>query len=231
VNASRLIAVCVAILLAGCGGAGKGDGTATLWITRDRGSVVLHEGTVPSGLTALEAVRREAEVETSYGGRYVQAIDGLEGSLAAGRDWFFFVNGVSADRGAAEYRLRAGDVLWWDYRDWQGSTEVAIVVGAFPEPFLHGYDGKRRRAVVRYERPSQAEAARAIGELIGAASVARASTPVPPGVNVFRLVDGGRSFRATSASPGGPYTFTLAGDASRLARTPALVRFRYEGLP
>lgn len=222
--------LCLVVALAGCGGSGDG-GEATLWVTRDRGGEVLVRASVPAGVTAMQALRSEADVDTSFGGRFVQSIEGVAGDAGANRDWFYFVNGVEADRGAAEYRLRPGDVLWWDYRAWQGSAEVTIVVGAFPEPFLHGYDGQRRPAVVRYERPSQAEAAGAIADLIGAESVARASTPVPRGVNVFRLVAGGRSFRATSASPGGPYTFTLAGDARRLARAPALVRIRYEGLP
>ena len=46
-----------------------------------------------------------------YGGRFVQSIEGVAGDAGAKRDWFYFVNGVEADRGAAEYRLRPGDVL------------------------------------------------------------------------------------------------------------------------
>ena len=40
----------------------------------------------------------------------------------AGRpgDWFFFVNGVEADVGAAEYELSPGDRVQWDHRDWAG---------------------------------------------------------------------------------------------------------------
>jgi anti-sigma factor RsiW len=33
--------------------------------------------------------------------------------------------------------LHAGDVEWWDYRPWTGSTmSVPVVVGAYPQPFL-----------------------------------------------------------------------------------------------
>jgi hypothetical protein len=228
----RRALLALVLLLAGCGGAGEDErGTATLWITRDRGSEVLHEGTIPAGLTVLRALRREVEVETRYGGRFVQAIDGIEGSLAAGRDWFFFVNGVAADKGAAEYRLRPGDTAWWDYRQWKDDGEVRIVVGAFPEPFLHGYEGRRRPAAVRYAPESQEPAARAIGKLISAASVAPLATPVPEGSNAFVIRPGLPRFTAQLVSADGPYRFTLVGNADRLARDPDLIRFRYEGVP
>jgi hypothetical protein len=82
-------------------------------------------------------------VTTRYGGRYVQSIDGVQGSLGAQRDWFFFVNGIEADRSAAEVKLHPGDVEWWDYRSWKGGAmSVPVVVGSYPEPFLHGTPGK-----------------------------------------------------------------------------------------
>jgi hypothetical protein len=229
---ARLAALALTLLLAGCGSSREGEGTATLWVTRDRGAHVLYEGTVPAGLTVMQALDERADLETRYGGRFVQAIDGLEGSLAEGRDWFYFVNGVSADRSAAEYRLRDGEIAWWDFRAWRGRREEQIVVGAFPEPLVHGYDGKRRSTVVRYERPGQRAAAEAIGRIVGARGVARTRVPVPDGANVVRIVAGRRvHFAATTSSTSGPYTFTIGGDAAaRLARNPALARFRYEGL-
>jgi Domain of unknown function (DUF4430) len=226
-----LLALVCFVLLAGCGGAGEEDGTATLWITRDRGAEVLYEGSVPAGLTVLQALDREVDVETRYGGRFVQAIEGVEGSLSKGRDWFYFVNGVAADKGAAEYRLHPGEIVWWDFRRWQGEPETRIVVGAFPEPFLHGYDGKRRPAAVRYQLRSQEQAARAIAKLIGADTVSSVRTPVPEGANAFVLMTGPPRFTARLERTDGPYRFTFAGDALRLARNPKLVRFRYEGMP
>jgi hypothetical protein len=231
---ARLAALLVLLLLVGCGAAaGGGPGTATLWITRDRGAEVLFQGTVPAGLTVLQALDREADVDTRYGGRFVQAIDGLEGSLAGGRDWFYFVNGVAADRGAAEYRLRAGEIAWWDYRRWRGDAEAQVVVGAFPEPLVHGYAGNVRPVSVRYQAPGQQRAARAIARLIGARSVAAAGIPTPRGASVVRIVGGPPTqFAVTAESAEGPYTFTLSSPAAtRLAREPTLARFRFEGLP
>ena len=72
-----------------------------------------------------------------------QAIDGLEGGGAGGeRDWFFFVNGVEAEVGAAEYELSPGDRVQWDHRDWGAAMRVPAIVGAFPEPFLQRARGR-----------------------------------------------------------------------------------------
>ena len=127
--------------------------------------------TVPAGLTALQGLDRVAKLKTRYGGRYVRAVDGL---AEHGRtSWFYYVNGYLADQGSAEYRLRAGDVEWWDYRSWRDPLDDAVVVGAFPEPLVHGYGGKRRPTVVLSgDRPLGTRIARLVG-----GSVARTARP------------------------------------------------------
>ena len=128
----------LALVLAGCGGNGRGHGTATLWVTRDRGTHVVYAGAVPAGLNGIQTVERKLKVTTRYGGRFVQSIAGVSGSLSDQRDWFFYVNGIEGGRSAAEVHVHPGDVLWWDYRHWNGSTmEIPVVAGAYPEPFLH----------------------------------------------------------------------------------------------
>ena len=141
------IAVAVAALgavlaTAGCGlGPGESsEGTATLTITRDYGFVALGGGTVtdpPDSETVLRLLDREAEITTRYGGGFVQSIDGIEGSGEGGRvrDWFFFVNGIESSTGSAEVEVRAGDRVWWDYRDWTDAMRAPAVVGSWPEPF------------------------------------------------------------------------------------------------
>ena len=85
------------------------------------------------GSTAMRLVQKGNDVETRYGGRFVQSIDGLEGRGAGGSvDWFFFVNGLEADVGAAEYELSPGDVVQWDHRNWRGTPEVQAIVGRLP---------------------------------------------------------------------------------------------------
>jgi hypothetical protein len=220
----RLAALLLALgVLVGCGEEAAGKGTAQLWITRDRGSEVVLTASVPAGISAMEALRRKADVETRYGGRFVQAIDGIEGSLTARRDWFFYVNGYEADLSAREYRLHDGDVLWFDHRSWAGQLRVPIVVGAFPEPFLHGYDGRRRPAVV--EAPDT-PTARALAKLVRGSLNGRAE-----GANRLVLVDGSGFRGRLSGAPGDPVVFELGVDAARrLARDPSLAHFRYEGL-
>jgi hypothetical protein len=189
VSLRHKVALAVLVLLAGCGGsAGGEEGTATLWVTRDRGAEVLVDVEVEAGQTLMRALDGEVELETRYGGRYVQSVDGLAGSLEGQRDWFWFVNGYEGDRSAASYRLRDGDVAWLDYRSWERDGEARVVVGAFPEPFVHGYDGRVRPAAVRFEG-SRARATR-LARLVGADSIEPLGTAVPEGANVLELRDG-----------------------------------------
>jgi Domain of unknown function (DUF4430) len=231
-----LFALLAALLLAGCGEErGQGEGNASLWITRDRGEEVVLTESVPAGLTAMQALQREAEVETRFGGRFVQSINGIEGSLSGRRDWFYFVNGYEADRSATEYTLHDGDVLWWDFRSWNRQMRAPVVVGAFPEPFRHGFAGERRPTAVRYT-PGLERSARTLGRMLAAESVASSSTPVPDGANVFYVTEGLRSglrgdFCGEAASPGDPVCFRLVGDPRALVEDPARVRFRYEVVP
>ena len=139
-----------ASLLGGCGlGAGEEqEGGAQLRVTRDFGHEVLGAvrlDTLREDQTVMRMLRSEFDVDTRFGGRFVQAIDGLEGAGPAGTsDWFFFVNGIESGTGAAEYELSPGDRVQWDHRSWGAAMRVPAIVGAFPEPFLHGTEGERR---------------------------------------------------------------------------------------
>ena len=201
---SRLALVLVAGALVGCGGGQSG--TATIWITRDEGARVILQKRVPAGLTAMQALHRVADVDTRYGGRFVQAIDGIAGSLSARRDWFYFVNGYEGDRSAAEYRLHDGDLEWWDYRSWRATPRAPVVVGAFPEPFVGGFDGHRRPAVVQYDTATRAQA-QALGKRLHARAVP-VGVRVGTVANVLRLTctraNDTPKVRASLRSGGGP---------------------------
>ena len=153
-----------AVATTGCGlGPGAADqGTATITVTRDYGSDKLDSATVTDPKesdTVIRALDREADITTRYGGKFVQSIDGIQGSTAGGRvsDWFFFVNGIESSTGAADVPVRAGDRIWWDYRDWTAAMRAPAVVGSWPEPFAQSSAGTDRLPVqvVCYVRPKQ----------------------------------------------------------------------------
>jgi hypothetical protein len=142
-------AVAATALLAGCGlGTGGGAEGVSLVVTRDFGARTLGEASAreaPGSETVMRFLQRNFRVATRYGGGFVQSIDGLSGGREGTRrrDWFYYVNGLEADEGAAATRLHPGDRVWWDRHDWGAAVGVPAVVGSFPEPFRSGIDGKR----------------------------------------------------------------------------------------
>ena len=217
-----LVALACTLVLVGCGGEGPSaaDGTAHLWVTRDRGARVLVDVDVPAGQSLLRALRSETDVETRYGGGYVQVIDRLAGSARRHEDWFWFVNGLAGDRSASSYRLRDGDVAWWDYRDWSHDADtLEVVAGAFPEPFLHGYNGETRPAAVRYASGRRSDAVR-IGTLLGTEDVAPFRAEAPADAHLFELLGGtprlAAALREPGAGPSGAVRFSFAGSVDEL---------------
>ena len=93
----------------------------------------------------MSLLTRNYRVGTRYGGGFVQSIDGLAGEDTGAHpvDWFYYVNGVQAPKGAAATDVNRGDHIWWDRHDWSQTEEVPAVVGSYPEPFLDGFAGKR----------------------------------------------------------------------------------------
>lgn len=149
-SARGCLAVALAAVFAvGCGaGPGQQAGDVELLVTRDYGAQELVRLAAPEqsgGETVMRLLQRNAEVTTRYGGGFVQSIDGLEGGREGGRpvDWFYYVNGIEAEEGAASRKVEDGASVWWDRRDWGAAQRVPAVVGAFPEPFRTGEKGRR----------------------------------------------------------------------------------------
>ena len=158
VRSAALASLLAMASLAGCGlGPGKERaGGAELRVTRDFGNELLKADRVEKvreDQTVMRLLRAGGnDVKVRYGGRFVQAIDGIEGGGADGfADWFYYVNGLEPEVGAAEYVLSPGDVVQWDYRNWHSSMDIRAIVGAFPEPFVSGVGGKRIPARVECE--------------------------------------------------------------------------------
>jgi hypothetical protein len=143
---------CLLALASVTGGCGLGEGEerqggAELRVTRDFGKRLLKAERVDKvrdDQTVMRLLTANNEVKTRYGGRFVQAIAGIEGGGTSGfADWFYYVNGLEADVGAAEYEVSPGDIVQWDYRNWRHTMDIRAIVGAFPAPFVRGVEGKR----------------------------------------------------------------------------------------
>jgi Domain of unknown function (DUF4430) len=156
---AALLVAGVAPAFTGCGlgeGNERGGGGATLRVTRDFGHEELGStelDSVREGQTVMRMLRSEFDVTTRFGGRFVQSIDGVRGEGAGGQaDWFFWVNGLEADKGAAEWEVLPGDRIQWDHRDWSAAMRIPAIVGAYPAPFASGVEGKRRPVRVECEQ-------------------------------------------------------------------------------
>jgi len=138
--------VATAAITGGCGlGAGKGTSDVSRTVTRSFGSQPVGSITrkqLPGSETVMRMLQRSFKVTTRFGGGFVQSIDGLSGT-ASRRDWFYYVNGIEAKVGAASTAVHRGDRIWWDLHDWTATDDVPAVVGSFPEPFVHGLEGRR----------------------------------------------------------------------------------------
>ena len=181
-----LLCVLVALPAAGCGfGSGESTGDVSLNVTRDFGGERLHEGIeehATEGDTVMRLLERNYEIDTRYGGGFVQDIEGVGGGREDGRrvDWFYYVNGIEASIGAAERRVAAGERVWWDHHAWEAAQRVPAVVGFVPGAVQERPGGeavpgpaglrRRRRALLRRGH----EAARGLGREGGLALGARA---------------------------------------------------------
>jgi len=135
--------VVAALSLGGCGLGSSADEPrqVSLLVTRDFGA---------------RPVLAERAVEVS--GNATAATLLADEAGAAGRErGRLYVNGLLADGSPDRTDLHRGDRVWWDVHGGGAATPAPAVVGSFPEPFLHGRDG--RRLPVRLECADDAETA------------------------------------------------------------------------
>jgi hypothetical protein len=241
--AAGLLAV---LALAGCsvGPGTSGSGDARLTVTRDFGARVVLRATekkIPGGETVMRMLERNAKIDTRYGGRFVESVEGVESGAGGGqRDWFYYVNGIEADVGAAERDVHANDRVWWDHHRWDAAMRVPAVVGSYPEPFLHGADGKRFPVRIDCARGAS-NACSAVSKRLESADIAPSIAAIGAGAGkeLLRLVVGKwEDVRADGASyqlaqgpdksgvfahpgpaPGAGFEFDLLNDAGQVVRT------------
>jgi hypothetical protein len=91
----------------------------------------------------------------------VASIDGLPATTAASgegaREWSYYINGVQVDKRPAKRGVNPGDHVWWDLHPALHTAVTPALVGAYPEPFLNGVEG--RRLPIRVECASVSQSA------------------------------------------------------------------------
>jgi hypothetical protein len=169
--AAAAVAIACSIAIAGCGlGAGPGTSGVTLTVTQGFGShqvAQIDKSRVPGSETVMRMLERSFHITTRYGGGFVESIDGL-GPSGPGTDWFYYVNGILAPKGAAGTAIHAGDHIWWDLHDYSATENVPAVVGSFPEPFVNGVGGKRYPVTIECANDVSAACKRVTAAMVAA---------------------------------------------------------------
>jgi hypothetical protein len=162
------------VLISACSSSpapGTGYITVRVVVTRDFGQQLIFDEMldVPEGTSAMAALTRVAEVETSHGGGFVDAINGIHSEFTGRQPntlgWFIYINGIQANTGALDYTLHDGDVQHWDFHDWSFHQFIPAIIGEFPEPLLSGYGGIVYPSIIVYQNGWQEDAQRIADKL------------------------------------------------------------------
>ena len=155
-NPARALALVLAVAtLAGCGAsAGESSDAISLSVTRDFGA------------EAFASLTDEPVPQDGGLARILRRYPNPRGSAT------LFVNGIAATEPAGELELRGGDRVWLDQHDEGVAREIEAVVGSFPEPFLHGTEGRRLPVRVECDNPRAGACAAVADKLVGLGVVA-----------------------------------------------------------
>lgn len=148
--------VIMLLILGGCGSPPEiTTGEITLLVTKDfgEGNIFNKQIQLDSQISVMELLNQHLDVKTEYGGGFVNSISGLESGYTNATekeklDWFYFSNGIMTSVGATEYYPTNKDVIWWDYHPWGNIPFTPAIIGAFPQPFLNGYQGNNPGTVI-----------------------------------------------------------------------------------
>lgn len=152
----RALALVVAVAaLAGCGqSASDGADGISLSVTRDYG--------------ADEVVALRGEPVPPAGGlaRILGRYPNPRGAQS------LFVNGIRVDGPVGSVVAHGGDRVWLDQHEPGVARAVRAVVGSFPEPFVHGVDGRRLPVRLECDDPRAGACAAIADKLVGLGIVA-----------------------------------------------------------
>jgi hypothetical protein len=155
-GSARALALVLAVTtVAGCGASARETSDdISLTVTRDFG--------------ARDLVSRAVQRVPAAGGlaRILQPYGRARGARS------LFVNGILVDAPASELEVHGGDRVWLDQHAAGVARAIPAVVGAFPEPFLHGIGGKRLPVRVECDDPRGGACEVVADKLVGLGVVA-----------------------------------------------------------
>jgi len=89
------------------------DETVKLLVTKDFGAqiIITKQVAINKDWNIIDLLNSSAKIETKWNGSFINSIEGLEsnkgGILSERRDWFYYINGICANVGAADYTLKS----------------------------------------------------------------------------------------------------------------------------
>lgn len=124
--------------------------------------VFQREAVIDRRMTAQEVLAAVTDIQMD--GSYIVEFEGLRGNDRV--YWLYYINGMFSKVFASGYLIRPGDVMYWDFHTWTGTYHgSSAIIGNYPEPFIHGYDGSARPTLVVYGNGFHEEASRLLSLL------------------------------------------------------------------
>ncbi|TCO71476.1 DUF4430 domain-containing protein [Marinisporobacter balticus] len=140
------------------------NGKIEVIVSRDFGNEIVSEKAVDfsEDSNAIEVMEENFDIETAYGGGFINAIGGLKSGFTGVEDkkkvdWFYYVNGILPEVGAQDYYLKSGDVVVWDYHDWSNNRYGSSIIGAYPINFINAHDENVLKTEITYEKNYEKE--------------------------------------------------------------------------
>lgn len=133
-------------------------------VSRDSGNEKISKKIVDfsEDLNVIEVMEENFDIETAYGGGFINAISGLKSGFTGKKekkkvDWFYYVNGILSDIGAEDYYLKPNDIVIWDYHDWSNNMYGSSIIGAYPINFINGHEDNVLKTEIVYTKEYENE--------------------------------------------------------------------------
>lgn len=99
----------------------QAEETVLITISKDDGAEYLHEKeiSIEEGDILMDVMEENFYVETEQNGEFITSIERLSAKEGEKKGWIYTVNGEMPNVGAAEYELKPGDKVVFDFQAWE----------------------------------------------------------------------------------------------------------------